>query len=204
MNNVGWGSILAAGWPVLSVLLIASIITVAVIWERWKVFSKITLQADGFLESVRKASDTEKILSWCEKSDQPMAFITKAVLKSPANREDKERILQRSIQALVRKFEDRLSILGTIASVAPFVGLLGTVIGIIRAFQAVSDSATGGASVVALGISEALIGTAAGLVVAIPALLGYNYFVNKLRMLVQDWELAGAEIVDLSLDRGRR
>lgn len=199
MNNVGWGGILAVGWPILSVLLFASIITVAVVWERWKVFSKITLQVGPFLESLRNAADTAKILSWCEKSDQPLAFITKSILTSPPTREDKERVLQRSIQAMVRKLEDRISILGTIASVAPFVGLLGTVIGIIRAFRAVSDSATGGASVVALGISEALVGTAAGLVVAIPALLSYNYFVNRLRMHVQDWELAGAEIVDLAL-----
>jgi biopolymer transport protein ExbB len=91
-----------------------------------------------------------------------------------------------------------ISLLATVASVAPFVGLLGTVIGIIRAFRAVSMS-SGGASLVAIGISEALVGTAAGLVVAIPALLFYNYYANKIRRLTQDWEIAGGEIVDISL-----
>jgi biopolymer transport protein ExbB/TolQ len=112
--------------------------------------------------------------------------------------------LQRSIQTIVQKLEFRLSFLGTVASVAPFVGLLGTVIGIIKSFHAVSSSSAGGASMVALGIAEALVGTAGGLLVAIPALLGYNYFVNRLRQFTVDWELTGAEIIDLSLKgRGR-
>lgn len=198
MEKVAWGSIIIAGWPVLSVLLVASIATFAIIYERWKVFSKIKAGTDSFLDSLKNAQDPQKILAWCEKSDQPLAFITKSIFTIPT-REDKERTLQRCIQRLVQKFEARLSFLGTVASVAPFVGLLGTVIGIIKSFHAVSASSAGGASMVALGIAEALVGTAAGLVVAIPALLGYNYFVNKLRNFTVDWELTGAEIVDLSL-----
>jgi biopolymer transport protein ExbB/TolQ len=190
--------VIAAGWPVLSVLLIASIVTVAVIWERWKIFSKIKSGADPLLEKIRGSHDLAKILKWCEESDQPLARITNTIFKS-STREEKDRLLQRTIQSLVQDLESNLSLLGTIASVAPFVGLLGTVIGIIRSFHAVSTSSAGGASLVALGISEALIGTAGGLVVAIPALLGYNYFVNKLRRFTVEWELAGAEIIDISL-----
>lgn len=199
MGNVAWGGVLLAGWPVLSVLFIASIVMCAIIYDRWKVFSRIKLDSGPFLESVRNAQDTAKVVAWCEKSNQPLAMITKAIFKAGASRDDKERLMQRSIQAAVQKLETNISVLGTVASVAPFVGLLGTVIGIIRAFQAVSATTSGGASAVALGISEALVGTAAGLVVAIPALLAYNYFVNRLRHLTQDWELAGAEIVDISL-----
>lgn len=198
MDKVAWGGIIAAGWPVLSVLFVTSIVTFAIIYERWKVFSKIKPSTPTFLESIRNSQDVQKIVSWSERSDQPLALITKAIFKQ-STREDKERLLQRSIQSLVKDLESRLSTLGTIASVAPFVGLLGTVIGIIKSFQAVSSSSAGGASLVALGIAEALVGTAAGLVVAIPSLLGYNYFVNKLRQFTVDWELTGAEIIDLSL-----
>lgn len=168
-------------------------------WEKWNVFSKINADCEPFLGSVRTSKDQHKIIAFCEKSDQPVAVLTRAIFKASGDREEKERLLSRTIQALVHQLETGISVLGTIASVAPFVGLLGTVVGIIRAFRAVSMSASGGASLVALGIAEALVGTAAGLVVAIPALLAYNFFVNKLRRLTQQWELAGAELVDLSL-----
>ena len=203
MEKVAWGGVLAAGWPVLSVLFIASIVTFAIIYERWRVFSQIKLAPGPFLDSLKKTGDSDKIIAWCEKSDQPLAAITKAVFKAPSNREDKERMLQRSIQGLVQKYELRISVLGTVASVAPFVGLLGTVIGIIRAFHAVASSSAGGASAVAIGISEALVGTAAGLVVAIPALLAYNYFANQIRHLTQDWELFGQDVIDMALKGSR-
>lgn len=199
MEKVAWGGVIAAGWPVLSILFIASIVTFAIIFERWRVFARIKLESGPFLDSIRSTQDPQKIIAWCEKSDQPLAAIAKAIYKGASTREDKERLLHRSIQTLIQKLEMRVSVLGTVASVAPFVGLLGTVIGIIRAFQAVASTSAGGAAAVALGISEALVGTAAGLVVAIPALLAYNYFVNQLRHLTQDWELAGAEIIDLAL-----
>ncbi len=203
MEHVAWKNILAAGWPVLSVLLIGSITTFAVLFERWRTYSKIEPNSKPFLESVRKAADIQKIIAWCENSDQPLAQITAHIFKAAASRDDKERALQRSIQIQVQTLETHVSVLGTIASVAPFVGLLGTVIGIIRAFRAVSMSASGGATMVALGIAEALVGTAAGLIVAIPALLAYNFFVNKLRRLTQDWEIVGSELVDLSLKNSR-
>jgi biopolymer transport protein ExbB/TolQ len=202
LEKVAWGQIIVAGWPVLSVLFITSIATLGVILERWRTFSKITLGAEPFMNSVRTAKDPQKVVAWCEKSDQPLAEITLAVFEA-SNREDKERVLHRAIQKVVQKLDKGISLLGTVASVAPFVGLLGTVIGIIRAFRAVSTTSAGGASSVALGIAEALVGTAAGLVVAIPALLAYNYFVNRLRRMTQEWELAGGELVDLSLRHGR-
>lgn len=197
MDRVAWGDIIVAGWPVLTILLVTSIAMFAVIFERWKTFSKINIDTETFMNSVRTATDTQKIIAWCEKSDQPLALITRNIYRATAGLEEKERLLSRTIQSLVHRFEKGLSVLGTIASVAPFVGLLGTVIGIIRAFRAVSSTSSG-ASAVALGIAEALVGTAAGLVVAIPSLLAYNYFVNRLRRMGQDWEIAGGELIDLS------
>jgi biopolymer transport protein ExbB len=199
LGNVAWWGIIKAGWPVLTVLLIMSVITVSVILEKWKEYSKIQVQSGPFLDSVRKSNDPAKIIAWCEKSTQPLAFITQAILRAPARREDRERSMHRAIQQQVQNLEAKISVLGTMANIAPFVGLLGTVIGIIKSFRAVAVSSSGGAGTVALGIAEALVGTAGGLVVAIPALLAYNYFVNKLRRLIQDWEIVGSEITDLSL-----
>ncbi len=199
MGNVAWLGIIKEGWPVLLVLLIMSVFTLSVVLEKWKLFSKIHVGSRAFIDSIRKVSDPAKIIAWCEKSTQPLATLTQAIFKAPGDRADKERILQRTIQQLVLDLEAKLSVLGTIANVAPFVGLLGTVIGIIKSFRAVAVSSSGGAGLVALGIAEALVGTAAGLVVAIPSLLAYNYFVNKLRRLIQDWEIAGSELIDFSV-----
>jgi biopolymer transport protein ExbB/TolQ len=202
LGNLAWWGVIQAGWPVLTVLLCMSIFTIAVAWEKWKTFGRVQVNSGPFLESVRKAGDSAKIVSFCERSDQPLAYITRVIYKTVGKREDRERNLQRAIQQLVHQLEVRISVLGTIASVAPFVGLLGTVIGIIKSFRAVSMSSSGGAGLVALGIAEALVGTAGGLVVAIPAVLFYNYFVNKLRRLIQEWEIAGAEVIDLAQGAG--
>ncbi len=198
MGNLAWWGVIKAGWPVLTVLLGMSVVTLAVAWEKWKSFARIQIDSRPFIESVKKAGDSAKVVSFCEKSDQPLAYITRVIYKTTGRREDKERNLARAIQQLVHQLEGRISVLGTIASIAPFVGLLGTVIGIIKSFRAVSMSSAGGAGLVALGIAEALVGTAAGLVVAIPAVLFYNYFVNKLRRLTQDWEIAGGDIIDMA------
>lgn len=202
MGQVAWREIITAGWPVLSVLLVMSIITAAVAFERWfKVFSKIQANSDPFMKSVRSNPNTQKIIDFCERSTQPLAFITSSIFGAQSGREFKDRALQRAIQILVQKLEYRVSTLGTIASVAPFVGLLGTVIGIIRAFRSISMT-QGGASAVAVGIAEALVGTAGGLIVAIPALLLYNFFVNKIRRYTQEWEILGGELIDLSMKHG--
>jgi biopolymer transport protein ExbB/TolQ len=199
LGNVAWWGVIKAGWPVLSVLLAMSIVTVAVVWEKWKAMSRIQVDSAPFLESIRKAGDPAKIISFCEKSDQPLAYITRVIYKTVGRREDRDRNLHRAIQQLVHQVEVRISVLGTIASIAPFIGLLGTVVGIIKSFRAVSMSSSGGAGLVALGIAEALVGTAAGLLVAIPALVAYNFFVNKLRRLIQEWEIVGSEVIDLAV-----
>jgi len=91
-----------------------------------------------------------------------------------------------------------LWILGTIGSASPFVGLLGTVVGIVRAFNDMAEKGAGGFSVVAGGISEALIATAFGLIVAIVALLGYNIFVTAANQTLNGVKLATEELLDLS------
>src|SRR2546428_487455 len=96
-----------------------------------------------------------------------------------------------------------LSGLGTVASSAPFVGLLGTVLGIITAFQLMATSGSGGLASVSAGISEALITTAFGLLVAIPALMMYNYLTNRVEEMSVDIADASNELVDFFLKEGR-
>jgi biopolymer transport protein ExbB/TolQ len=86
-------------------------------------------------------------------------------------------------------------VLGTVANVAPFIGLFGTVIGVIRAFQSIALKASAGPSVVASGIAEALISTAAGLFVAVPAVIAYNYFLKRSRKLSLELERISTLII---------
>ena len=101
-----------------------------------------------------------------------------------------------SLQSEINDLESYVPILGTIASTAPFVGLFGTVIGIIKAFHSIASDITGGAQVVAVGIAEALITTAFGLFVAIPATMAYNYFVRHIQRVAQDIDLAAFTVVE--------
>jgi len=108
-------------------------------------------------------------------------------------------LLDEETKGLRWEAEHRLAVLGTIANVAPFIGLFGTVIGVIRAFQAIAVKASAGPSVVASGIAEALFATAAGLFVAIPAVIAYNYFLKRSRKL----SLELGRIATLLVYRGR-
>ncbi|HLD88224.1 MAG TPA: MotA/TolQ/ExbB proton channel family protein, partial [Candidatus Omnitrophota bacterium] len=89
------------------------------------------------------------------------------------------------------------SIVGTIGGTAVYVGLFGTVLGIMRAFADIGKAGSGGMEVVTTGISEALICTAAGLFVAIPAVVAYNYFMRRVDNFVVDMELAASELLDV-------
>jgi biopolymer transport protein ExbB/TolQ len=88
-----------------------------------------------------------------------------------------------------------LAVLGTLGNIAPFIGLFGTVVGIIDAFQELALAGTGGPAVVAKGIAEALVATAGGLVVAIPAVIFYNYFMRRVKAASTEMEVASTRLV---------
>lgn len=110
-----------------------------------------------------------------------------------------ERVKERETASLKRG----LTWLATLGSTAPFVGLLGTVVGIINAFQGLSSDGGGGLSAVAGGISEALVATAVGLVVAIPAVMAYNVLSSRVERFGLDMNDVAAEIIDLAIKEGR-
>ncbi len=120
--------------------------------------------------------DVEGARSLCEKAKTPIAEVyLEAMRWKNVALEDLENILATSRHELAFHLKRGLWIVGTIGSLAPYVGLFGTVVGIIRAFQAMAEHGAGGFEIVASGISEALVATAAGLFVAIVALMFFNY-----------------------------
>ncbi len=110
--------------------------------------------------------------------------------------ESSKRALERSEAIVHAKLKRGLGGLATIGSTAPFVGLLGTVLGILQAFQSIASSKTSGIGQVAGGISEALVTTAFGLVVAIPAVMAFNYFTNKVEAFDVEMDNSSSELVD--------
>lgn len=107
-----------------------------------------------------------------------------------------QRVIEKAINERYSFIENRLNLLATISSAAPFIGLFGTVLGIINSFQSIGTTGVTSLASVAPGISEALVATAAGLLAAIPALMSYNYFRNQARLLTNTMRNFGMEITN--------
>jgi biopolymer transport protein ExbB len=170
-------------------LIILSIISVTVVFERlWSLrnLNAVTLRiADSLQEPLKKGQRDLAVAICKQNSNSPAGRIFLNIL----SREDISRAEATNSIAVEAMFEEtqrlkkHLWILGTVASSAPFIGLLGTVIGIIRSFESMAVAGTGGFAVVAAGISEALVATALGLAVAIIAVIFYNYFQTRIGSL---------------------
>jgi len=191
---------LRGGW-VMWPLLIFSVLSWAVILER--IYTYFTLRpklaeiATSLVRSLR-SGDTNSAKQICLSGKPQISEVFVNALDTKRPRELAERMTERSRVRLMSQLKRNLWILGTIGSASPFVGLLGTVVGIVRAFHDMAEKGAGGFSVVAGGISEALIATAAGLVVAIVALITYNIFVTVANQTINGVKLATEELLDLS------
>lgn len=204
-NNLG-DLFFRGGW-VMWPLLLFSLVTWAVIFERaWVLFlAKMRFQSlFAKLSDCLQDGDIKKARAQCEAVDSLLGQLFKGALDGPKDREVAVRAVERNAVRMTGYLKKNLWILGTIASASPFIGLLGTVVGIVRAFHEMAEKGAGGFSVVAGGISEALIATAAGLIVAIVALLTYNMFMTFSNQFVANLRLSLDEILDGSLERGAK
>ncbi len=187
------------GWPILSLLLICSIVSLAVILERCIFFRKKSVNVSDILQKLESINSPHELKLQYASLGEPIASIVQ-VAANPGNKSDEETLslkVDRAVRMQVSEMERRVPLLGSIAAVAPFIGLLGTVIGIIRAFKSLALSGGGGPQIVASGIAEALVATAVGLMVAIPSLLAYNYFSVRVRRMTEDIEICADRIVEL-------
>ena len=204
MNDFSILGMIKQGWPVLSVLLLMSIFSMATFIDRWRALRRTRCDAVAFVRYVIRVLEERGIdaaLAYCEKHRKPVAGAALAVLESRGDRSAREAALEHAVEVEVHNLEAGVAALGTIASLAPFVGLLGTVIGIIKAFGNIAVNSGGGAEVVSAGIAEALVTTACGLLVAIPSVAAYNYCAHKIKALARETELAVYELVAWLADR---
>jgi biopolymer transport protein ExbB/TolQ len=208
------GLIQNMGWPariIAIILFIMSIWSLAVMIDRWLYFNAARKQSREFAPKVAGALKDGRLDEAIKLGDRSkkshLAEVVTAGLQefrsfgsggniTEEQVESSQRALERSEAIVHAKLKRGLGGLATIGSTAPFIGLLGTVIGILNAFQAIATQKTSGIGAVAGGISEALVTTAFGLFVAIPAVMTFNYFTNKVEAFDVEMDNSSSELVD--------
>lgn len=190
----------AGGWLMLPIIL-SSIIALAIVGERFWSLQEKRVTPKHLVAQIwqwYKSDNLDETHIRALGESSPLGRVLAAGL---LNRQHPREIMKESIEEVGRQvvlgLERYLNTLGTIAAVTPLLGLLGTVIGMIKAFAAITTHGVGNPTVLAGGISEALITTAAGLLVAIPSLIFYRYFRGKVDALVLKMEEDALKIVDV-------
>ncbi|HEX5085741.1 MAG TPA: MotA/TolQ/ExbB proton channel family protein [Blastocatellia bacterium] len=205
---------------VLVILLVMSIWSIAIMVERYLTFSAARNQSREFAPKVAttlKGSKIDEAISLSDKYKKShLAMVVNAGLQefrahqlsteiSGEVVDASKRALQRATAIKVAEFRRGLSGLATIGSTAPFVGLFGTVFGIINAFVGMGETANAGIGAIAGGIAEALVTTAVGLAVAVPAVWLFNYFTSKVDNFIVEMDNSSAELIDFFLkQRGKK
>jgi biopolymer transport protein ExbB len=180
------------GWMMYP-LLTLSLVGLVFIIERFFALRQAKTNVNEFLAKIRKAlivsRSVKQATKVCEDYSGPVASIMKAgLLKFGHPKEDVEKTIENAALFEIGRFEKNMVWLATVANVAPLMGFLGTVAGMINSFDALAEAGLSNPGLVASGISEALITTAAGLAIAIPVQLSYNFFMNKINKFVRDVE----------------
>ena len=181
---------------VIILLIACSIYSWAIIFKKFKLFKSINNSSDQFEEKFWKSRSAESFYnSLPQNLTDPMAILFKesmqGIIKSKSKSNINERlssILEAGIDKQLSKIEKGFTFLATVGSTAPFIGLFGTVWGIMNSFQSIAISRNTSLAIVAPGIAEALFATALGLLAAIPAVVAYNKFNNDLRIYNQRLE----------------
>lgn len=221
-----WTQTSVPGKAVIVILALMGIYMIAISVERYLVFTKARSRSLEFVFSLQQKlrdRDIKGALSLSQlKPQSPIALVIEAALKEyteglvalkhqgPDDLGDFDildavnRSLDRVKEREVADLKKGLGGLATIASAAPFVGLFGTVVGIINVFATMKTNGSGGIAAVAGGIGEALITTAFGLLVAIPAVAIFNYFTNAIDAFVVDMNETSSELISYMLREGRK
>lgn len=191
--------LLAGGW-VMPLIVLCSLIAVSISIERYVALDRLKVAPPHLLATVWRdlkqgELNAQKLATL--RSNSPLGAILAAGISGKGQGREvmKERISE-AASHVVHDLEKYLNSLGTVAAIAPLLGLLGTVVGMIDVFAQITTVGTGNANALAGGISEALLTTAAGLIVAIPALVMHRYFTGLIDTIVVDLEREAIKLVD--------
>ena len=190
----------AGGWLMLPILA-CSVAAMAICFERLWFLKKDRISPDGLLaevfELIKCEMMTPERLRGIAEGSPLGTIIVAGVRNARHGREVMKDSIQEAAHQVIHEMERYLNSLGTIAAITPLLGLLGTVIGMIKVFTEIMIQGTGNANVLAGGISEALITTAAGLSIAIPALAMHRYLQRRVHTLVLTMEQEAVKLVEV-------
>jgi biopolymer transport protein ExbB/TolQ len=194
--------ILQTGGFTMYILLFCSILSVTILFERIIYYRKQskTKRAEFMtrIERALKGNNIQRAIEICEETLTPFSNVVYSGLGLLGHhKKEISNAMEREITIETAKLERYISIVGTIGNTAVYIGLFGTVLGIIRAFHDIAAAGAGGMSIVIGGVAEALVCTATGLFVAIPAVIAFNYFTRKVESFIDDMELCASELIDL-------
>lgn len=194
--------ILQAGLVVKGVLLILlffSVFSWAIIFYKHRYLKQAAKESESFLRAYRTGRDMKTLFAVAKGLKlSPIANVFKSVYleEGRVNREEVRRLLRRYEALEAARLESYLTFLATTGSTTPFIGLFGTVWGIMNAFRGIGTAGSASLAVVSPGIAEALITTAAGLAAAIPAVIAYNYYLSRARRQIIEMEDFSEELLD--------
>lgn len=196
------------GGYIMWFILISSIIGLAVVIDRFIVLRKAKINVPAFMVRIRgfiKKKDISGAISYCMQEKSPVANIVRKGLKKYKYGHDRVKdAIENAGSQEISKLEKGLPVLASVAGIAPLLGFLGTVTGMIQAFMTIQDLAgAANPSDLAGGIWEALITTAFGLIVGIPALALYNYFLSSVKKLVGEMETVANDVIDVIQEGGK-
>lgn len=208
------GMLLSAGpmaKAVVAILFFFSLMAWTIIFMKFRQYSRTEAEGERFFRALKEADSFKKLISvYRDSQDNAFYRLVLACYKEVTARQKDnpgrvhkddlpgiENMLRIAISDESVKLERRLSFLATVANTAPFIGLFGTVWGIMDAFREIGIRGTTSLAVVAPGISEALIATALGLATAIPAVLAYNYFLGRLKRILSRMDNAAIYLINI-------
>ncbi len=193
------------GGPVMIPILLCSVLALAITLERFIYLRKVKLDTNKFMSEVSdslKRNRAMDAISICEQTPGPLPNVLKAgILKYDRTRSEIKEALEDAALREIPRLEKNINVLATIAHVSTLLGLLGTVIGMIEVFQKIQEKAAALSPVtlayLSAGIWQALIATAAGLIVAIPTLTAYNYLVSRVNDFMLQMEISATDLVNI-------
>ncbi len=200
-GKTAW-EIFQIGGFTMYILVFCSFLSITVLLERVLYYRRRSRPARmEFMIKIKrtlKSGNRERAMEICKDASAPFSNVVYSGLELHG-RPEKEisNAMEREITIETVKLERYTSIVATIGNTAVYIGLFGTVLGIIRAFHDIAVAGAGGMAVVIGGVAEALVCTATGLFVAIPAVIAYNYFTTRVERFINDMELCASELIDL-------